>query len=46
MKIVFVYPMWTGTYTGVTKYFAKKNGVAFPLLNMAVLAAIAQKGGA
>ena len=45
MKIVFVYPMWTGSYTGVTKYFARKSGGTYPPLNMALLAAIAEAQG-
>jgi anaerobic magnesium-protoporphyrin IX monomethyl ester cyclase len=45
MKIILLYPMWTGSYTGVNKYFARKAGGAFPPLNMALLAAIAQKQG-
>lgn len=37
--------MWTGSYTGVNKYFAQKSGGTYPPLNMALLAAIAQKQG-
>lgn len=45
MKILLLYPMWTGSYVGINKYFARKNGGAFPPLNLALLAAIAQKQG-
>ena len=42
MKILLVYPMWTGSYTGVVnKYFARKSGGVFPPINLALLAAIA-----
>ncbi len=45
MKILFVYPMWTGSYTGIAKYFARKSGGTYPPLNLALLAAIAEKQG-
>ena len=45
MKIVFIYPLWTGSYSGINKYFAQKAGGTYPPLNLAVLAAIAQKQG-
>ena len=45
MKILFVYPMWTGSYTGIAKYFARKSGGTYPPLNMALLAAIAEEQG-
>jgi len=45
MKIVLLYPLWTGSYTGVNKYFARKAGGTFPPLTLALLAAIAQKQG-
>ena len=45
MKILFVCPMWTGSYTGVAKYFARKSGGTYPPLGMALLAAIAEEQG-
>jgi anaerobic magnesium-protoporphyrin IX monomethyl ester cyclase len=45
MKILLVYPMWTDSYTGVSKYFAKKSGGTYPPLNLALLGAIAEKQG-
>jgi anaerobic magnesium-protoporphyrin IX monomethyl ester cyclase len=46
MKILLVFPMWTGSYTGfVNKYFARKAGGVFPPLNLALLAAIAEEEG-
>lgn len=43
MKILFVYPSWTGEY-GIIANFAKKAGV-YPPLNLALLAAIARQYG-
>ena len=37
--------MWTGAYTGVNKYFARKAGGTFPPLTLALLAAIARNQG-
>ena len=45
MKILLVYPMWTNSYTGVSKYFAGKSGGTYPPLNLALLGAIAEKQG-
>lgn len=43
MKIIFLYPKWTGDY-GKIGHFAKKAGV-YPPLNLAYLAAIAEELG-
>lgn len=45
MKIVFLYPRWTGDYTGIAKYFARRAGGTFPPLNLGVLAAISENCG-
>jgi len=46
MKILFVYPMWTGSYPGfIDRYFARKAGGVFPPINLALLAAIAEQQG-
>jgi anaerobic magnesium-protoporphyrin IX monomethyl ester cyclase len=46
MKVLLVFPMWTGSYTGmVNKYFARKAGGTYPPINLALLAAIAEKDG-
>lgn len=43
MKVLFIYPSWTGEY-GLMSHFAKRAGV-FPPLNLALLAAIAERAG-
>lgn len=43
MRILFLYPKWTGDY-GLFSHFAKKAGV-YPPLNLAYLAAIAEDLG-
>ena len=43
MKILFVYPSWTGDY-GLIAHFARRAGV-FPPLNLALLAAICERNG-
>ena len=43
MKILFLYPKWTGDY-GFFSHFAKRAGV-YPPLNLAYLAAIAEHLG-
>jgi len=45
MKIVFIYPRWTGDYKGISSYFAKKAGGTYPPINLALLAAICIKEG-
>lgn len=45
MNILFIYPKWTGDYVGISKYFAKRSGGTYPPLNLALLAAIAEKSG-
>jgi len=43
MKIIFLYPKWTSDY-GSISHFAKKTAI-YPPLNLAYLAAIAEKQG-
>ncbi len=43
MKVLFVYPSWTGEY-GIISHFAKRAGV-YPPLNLALLAAISEQAG-
>ena len=43
MKVLFVYPSWTGEY-GLMAHFAKRAGV-YPPLNLALLAAITEESG-
>ena len=43
MKVLFVYPNWTREY-GIIAHFAKRAGV-YPPLNLALLAAIAERHG-
>lgn len=43
MKILFLYPSWTGDY-GIFSHFARRAGV-FPPLNFALLAAISEQHG-
>ena len=45
MKIIFVYPQWTGKLGLISGYFARKSGGIVPPLNLGLLAAIARKGG-
>ena len=45
MRILFLYPKWTGDYTGIASYFAKRSGGTYPPLNLALLAAISEKFG-
>ena len=45
MKILYLYPKWTGDYSGVDGYFAKRSGGTYPPLNLALLAAISEKLG-
>jgi len=37
--------MWTGSYTGIAKYFARKSGGTYPPLNLALLASLAEEQG-
>ncbi len=43
MKVALLYPAWTGAY-GIFGHFAKRNSI-WPPLNLALLAAIAEKHG-
>ena len=45
MKILFLYPLWTGEYKGISGYFAKKSGGTYIPYNLAILAAIAENEG-
>ena len=45
MRVLFLYPWWTGEYKGIAGYFAKRNGGTFIPYNLALLAAIAEKEG-
>ena len=45
MKIIFVYPQWTGKLGLISGYFARKAGGIIPPLNLGLLAAIARKDG-
>ena len=45
MKILFLYPLWTGEYKGISGYFAKRAGGTFIPYNLALLAAIAENEG-
>ena len=46
MNILLVFPMWTGSYSGVVnRYFARKAGGTFLPLNLGLLASIAENQG-
>ena len=45
LKIIFVYPQWTGKLGLISGYFARKAGGIVPPLNLGLLAAIAKQGG-
>ena len=45
MKVLFLYPLWTGEYKGIAGYFAKKSGGTYIPYNLALLAAITEKQG-
>jgi radical SAM superfamily enzyme YgiQ (UPF0313 family) len=45
MKIIFIYPRWTGDYGLISGYFARKSGGIVPPLNLGLLAAIGRQGG-
>lgn len=44
MKVVLLFPSWTGVYGGLIRYFAKRSST-WPPLNLALLAGIAEKHG-
>ena len=43
MRVLFLYPWWTGDYKGISGYFAKRNGGTFIPYNLALLAAVVEK---
>ena len=45
LKIIFVYPQWTGKLGLISGYFARRAGGIIPPLNLGLLAAIAREGG-
>ncbi len=45
MKVLFLYPCWTGDYGFISGYFAKKSGGTYIPYNLAILAAVAEKEG-
>ena len=45
MKIIFVYPQWTGKLGLISGYFARRAGGIIPPLNLGLLAALAREGG-
>ena len=45
MKVLFLYPLWTGETKGISKYFAKTSGGTYIPYNLALLAAITEKAG-
>ena len=45
MKVLFLYPLWTGEYKFLPRYFAKNYGGAYIPYNLAILAAIAENEG-
>lgn len=45
MKILLLYPKWTGDYKGVMSYFSKRSGGVFPPLNLALLGALTENAG-
>jgi len=44
MKVLLVFPSWTGVYGGLIRYFAKRSST-WPPLNLALLGAIAERHG-
>ena len=45
MKVLFLYPLWTGESKGISAYFAKRAGGTYIPYNLALLAAITEKEG-
>ena len=45
MKVLCLYPMWTGEYRGISGYFAKRSGGTYIPYNLALLAVIAETKG-
>ena len=45
MKVLFLYPLWTGETKGISRYFARTSGGTYIPYNLALLAAIAEKAG-
>jgi len=44
MKVLMLFPAWTGVYGGLIRYFARRSST-WPPLNLALLAGIAEKHG-
>ena len=42
MKVLFLYPLWTGETKGISRYFAKTSGGTYIPYNLALLAAITE----
>ena len=45
MKVLFLYPLWTGETKGISRYFARTSGGTYIPYNLALLAAITEKVG-
>ena len=45
MKVLFLYPLWTGESKGIAGYFAKTSGGTYIPYNLAILASITEKQG-
>ena len=45
MRVLFLYPLWTGETKGISRYFAKTSGGTYIPYNLALLAAITEKAG-
>ena len=45
MKVLFLYPLWTGETKGISRYFARSSGGTYIPYNLALLAAITEKVG-
>ena len=45
LKVLFLYPCWTGDYKGISGWFAKGYGGAFPPYNLALLASLTEQEG-
>ena len=45
MKILFLYPLWSGAHKGISGYFVKTSGGTYIPYNLALLAAIVEKEG-
>ena len=45
MKVLFLYPLWTGETKGIAGYFAKTSGGTYIPYNLAILASITERQG-